>query len=103
VDYINDGPAVLWGLSELQPGDEVQVHLSDGTLYRYAVVWNERWPLTTIPWDRVFEVNGRDAVTLLTCGGSWDGHDYSDRRAVRAERTPSPSAEAEPGNLTPGG
>ena len=101
VDYIRYGPAVLWDLSELQPGDVVQVHLADGTLYRYAVVWNERWPVTAIPWDRVFEINERDAVTLLTCGGSWDGHDYSDRRAVRTERIHSPPAEA--GGLTPGG
>jgi len=102
VDYINYGPAVLWDLSELQPGDEVHVHLDDGTLYRYAVVWNERWPVTAIPWDRVFELNERDAVTLLTCGGSWDGHEYSDRRAVRAERIHSPPAGAG-SPLTPGG
>lgn len=101
VDYIDYGPAVFWDLSELQPGDEVQVHLTDGTLYRYAVVWNERWPLNAIPWNKVFEINGRDAVTLLTCGGSWDGHDYSDRRAVRAERIHSPPPEA--GGLIPGG
>ena len=101
VDYIDYGPAVLWDLSELLPGDEVQVHLTDGTLYRYAVVWNERWPLSAIPWDRVFGINERDAVTLLTCGGSWDGHDYSDRRAVRAERIHSPPAA--PGSPIPGG
>jgi LPXTG-site transpeptidase (sortase) family protein len=101
VDYIRYGPAVFWDLGELQPGDEVQVHLGDGTLYRYAVAWNEIWPASAIPWDRVFEINERDAVTLVTCGGSWDGHDYSDRRAVRAERIYTPPAET--GSLAPGG
>lgn len=96
VDYIDYGPAVFWDLSELEPGDRVLVLLEDGTAYQYAVVWNERWPLTDIPWDRIFGVNGHDAVTLVTCAGSWDGHEYSDRRAVRAEQVlgpfPAPSS-----------
>jgi hypothetical protein len=41
----------------------------------------------------VFGTNGHDAVTLLTCAGSWDGHEYSDRRAVRAERVYGPFPE----------
>ena len=90
VDYIRYGPAVFWDLSELKPGDEVEVRLDDGTVYHYAVVWNEKWPEGDIPWDRVFEMNGRDTVTLLTCAGSWDGQNYSDRRAVRAERAYGP-------------
>ncbi len=90
VDYIRYGPAVFWDLSELKPGDEVEVRLDDGTVYHYAVVWNEKWPEEDIPWDRVFEMNGRDAMTLLTCAGSWDGHNYSDRRAVRTERAYGP-------------
>jgi hypothetical protein len=64
--------------------------LDDGTVYHYAVVWNEKWSTQDMPWDKVFEVNGHDAVTLVTCAGSWDGHEYSDRRAVRAERTYGP-------------
>jgi LPXTG-site transpeptidase (sortase) family protein len=90
VDYIHYGPAVFWDLSELKPGDDVEIRLEDGTVYHYAVVWNERWPEEDMPWDKVFEINGRDAVTLLTCAGSWDGHNYSDRRAVRAERAYGP-------------
>jgi len=90
VDYIDYGPAVFWDLSELKPGDEVEVRLEDGTVYHYAVVWNEKWSVDDLPWDKVFEINGRDAVTLLTCAGSWDGHEYSDRRAVRAERAYGP-------------
>lgn len=93
VDYIRYGPAVFWDLSELEPGDEVEVLLEDGTAYRYAVVWNERWSIAEVPWERVFEVNGRDAVTLITCAGSWDGAEYSDRRGVRAERVYGPFPE----------
>ena len=93
VDYIRYGPAVFWDLSELEPGDEVRVLLDDGTVYHYAVVWNEKWPEGDVPWDRVFDMNGHDALTLLTCAGSWDGHNYSDRRAVRAERVYGPFQE----------
>jgi LPXTG-site transpeptidase (sortase) family protein len=90
VDYIHYGPAVFWNLSELKPGDEVDVRLDDGTVYHYAVVWNQKWSTEDIPWSQVFEVNSHDAVTLVTCAGSWDGHEYSDRRAVRAERVYGP-------------
>jgi LPXTG-site transpeptidase (sortase) family protein len=90
VDYIHYGPAVFWDLSKLKPGDEVEVRLEDGTVYHYAVVWNETWSVEDIRWDKIFEVNGRDAVTLITCAGSWDGHEYSDQRVVRAERAYGP-------------
>jgi sortase (surface protein transpeptidase) len=93
VDYIHYGPAVFWNLSELKPGDDVEIRLDDGTVYHYAVVWNQKWPEEDIPWDSVFGINGDDAVTLLTCAGSWDGHNYSDRRAVRAERAYGPFPE----------
>jgi LPXTG-site transpeptidase (sortase) family protein len=93
VDYIHYGPAVFWDLNKLKPGDEVEVRLDDGTVYHYAVVWNDKWHLEDIPWDTVFETNGHDAVTLVTCAGSWDGHEYSDRRAVRAERVYGPFLE----------
>jgi LPXTG-site transpeptidase (sortase) family protein len=90
VDYIHYGPAVFWDLSKLKSGDEVEVRLEDGTVYHYAVIWNDKWSVEDIPWDRVFEINGHDAVTLVTCAGSWDGHEYSDRRVVRAERVYGP-------------
>lgn len=91
VDYINYGPAVFWDLSELKPGDEIRVVLEDGTVYRYAVVWNKKWQLEDIPWDEVFKINGHDAITLITCAGSWNGREYDSRRAVRAERIVGPA------------
>jgi LPXTG-site transpeptidase (sortase) family protein len=93
VDYIHYGPAVFWNLDELKPGDEVDVRLADQTVYHYAVVWNQESPLDEINWDQVFGINSHDAVTLVTCGGSWDGHEYSDRRFVRAERVYGPMLE----------
>jgi len=93
VDYIHYGPAVFWDLDKLKPGDEVDVRLADGITYHYAVVSNGKSAVDDIRWDQVFGVDGHDAVTLLTCAGSWDGHEYSDRRIVRAERVYGPMLE----------
>ena len=85
VDYIRYGPAVFWDLNKLDLGDKIEVKLADGTVYVYSVTWNERVPQDQIPWDRWLANDAMDMVTLITCGGSWDGRDYSDRRAVRGD------------------
>ena len=97
VDYIDYGPAVFWDLDKLEPGDRVKVKLADGMVYAYSVVWNERSPQSDIPWDRWLANDGMDMVTLLTCAGSWDGAEYSDRRAVRAELVSVTGAPTEVG------
>jgi hypothetical protein len=66
-------------------------------VYAYSVVWNERSPQGDIPWDRWLANDGMDMVTLLTCAGSWDGAEYSDRRAVRAELVSVTGAPTEVG------
>jgi len=87
VDYINYGPAVFWDLSELEEGDEVEVHLTDGTVYRYSVTWNKTFPWSDMPWDYVLQPeNGNESVTLMTCSGAWTGSQYTNARVVRAER-----------------
>lgn len=87
VDYIDYGPAVFWDLSELGEGDEVEVHLTDGTVYRYAVTWNKTFPWSDMPWDYVLQSeNGNESVTLMTCSGAWTGSQYTNARVVRAER-----------------
>ena len=87
VDYINYGPAVFRDLDKLEAGDQVKIKLADGTVYLYSVVWSDRYPQAEIPWDRWLADDGMDMVTIITCAGTWDGRDYSDRRAVRAELT----------------
>jgi hypothetical protein len=87
VDYINYGPAVFWDLDQLSEGDEVEVRLTDGTVYRYVVRWNETFPWSDMPWDYILQSeNGHESVTLMTCSGAWTGSQYTDARVVRAER-----------------
>jgi LPXTG-site transpeptidase (sortase) family protein len=87
VDYINYGPAVFWDLDQLSEGDEVEVRLTDGTVYRYVVRWNETFSWSDMPWDYILQSeNGHESVTLMTCSGVWTGSHYTDARVVRAER-----------------
>jgi LPXTG-site transpeptidase (sortase) family protein len=99
VDYINYGPAVFWHLKDLVAGDMVEVRLIDGTVYRYRVFsldyvganpTEEELRAITGPSDV-------DMVTMITCGGSFDGSQYDQRVIVRAERVYddiAPSAES---------
>ena len=103
VDYINYGPAVFWNLSNLAAGDAIKVQLTDGTLYTYNVT--ELYSVTSTPSeDELRTIVGptdTEIVTLITCGGNFDGVEYDSRTIVRAERvydTVPPSADAPPVN-----
>ncbi len=94
VDYINYGAAVFWHLKDLGAGDVVEVHLEDGTIYKYQVV-----NVQSVPAEPTQEVlasivgqTDTDVVTLITCGGAWDGREYDQRVIVRATRVLDTSA-----------
>jgi len=94
VDYINYGPAVFWHLKDLEQGDPVEVHLEDGTVYKYAVESLHYVPAEPTQ-EELASIVGKtdtDVVTLITCGGSWDGHEYDQRVIVRATRVLDTSA-----------
>jgi LPXTG-site transpeptidase (sortase) family protein len=103
VDYINYGPAVFWNIKDLVAGDTVEVHLVDGTVYTYKV-----YSLSYVSAEPTEEElrgivgpSDTDQVTMITCGGAFDGHQYDQRVIVRAERvydTVPPSADAPPTN-----
>jgi len=87
VDYINYGPAVFWNLKDLELDDAVEVRLVDGTVYTYRVVAKEQVYAATANIGEIVGGTPRDIVTLITCGGSWDGQQYDQRVIVRAART----------------
>ena len=86
VDYINIGPAVFWNLKDLEQGDGVEVLLVDGTVYRYAVVSREQVYAATADVGEIVGATPREIITLITCGGTFDGSQYDQRVIVRAER-----------------
>jgi sortase (surface protein transpeptidase) len=83
-------------LAKAEPGDEIDVVMENGLLYKYKVFRKQRYDVDTIPmgdliWpkDRPTE---KEWVTLITCGGRFVATqanglgEYRDRDVVVAER-----------------
>lgn len=87
VDYLNYGPAVFWNLSKIRPGDEVAVRLKDGTVLRYTVTVSYSIPVDQLDIQGLIAPTSTEAVTLITCGGTYANNAYSHRIIVRAIRT----------------
>jgi len=84
VDYIHVGPAVFWSLRDLQPGDRVTVNTPNGPI-TYAIEWS-KWAEPDIDFTQFVQKTGYDAITLVTCIGTFSGHEYSNRFIVRGRR-----------------
>jgi LPXTG-site transpeptidase (sortase) family protein len=97
VDYHDVGPAVFWGIRDLKEGDEIQVLLADGTLYRYEVTALNSFEAGAAPVDEIVGPTPNEVVTLITCTGTFysSSREYSHRLVARAERLPElPSGQA---------
>lgn len=84
--------AVFWGLKDLQPGDPILVHGSDGRTYTYLVQWNRTYDTDSAPLqDLIGGSTDTAEITLITCDGVFDhtAHEYLSRRFVRAVLAPS--------------
>ncbi len=66
------GPAVFYGLSSLQRGDQIMVTRRDSVTVRFTVHSVERFPLEHFPANRVYRRGGRPGLVLITCGGNYD-------------------------------
>lgn len=98
VDYIHVGHAVFWNLQYLHMNDLIEVHLQDGTVYRYAVKSLNPYDAATAPVDQIVGPTQVETVTLITCGGTFSSasHQYDKRLVVRAERIPDNPAQLPP-------
>ncbi len=94
VDYINVGKAVFWNLKDLNEGDQIDIQLEDGTVYRYAVNFKQQYDAATAPVDQIVGPTPTDSVTLITCSGAFNTttKQYDKRLVVRAERIPLDAA-----------
>jgi LPXTG-site transpeptidase (sortase) family protein len=84
---------VFYRLRELKLGDTIFVKLDDGTEAQYRVIGNVAAPYDDPSVVQVMGPAGRDVITLITCGGTWEvdpsrplGGNYTHRVIVRAER-----------------
>lgn len=105
VDYINVGKAVFWGLKDLNQGDEIQVRLEDGTVYKYQVNFKQQYDAATAPVEEIVGPTPSETITLITCSGTFNTttRQYDKRLVVRAERVseqppgePSAAAASQP-------
>jgi LPXTG-site transpeptidase (sortase) family protein len=88
VDYYTGEPAVFGRLSGVKLGDMIYVVLGDGTPIAYQVAQSYYVTPYTADVTEIFGITANDAITFVTCGGTWDAvaHDYSHRLIVRAMR-----------------
>ncbi|HWC28695.1 MAG TPA: sortase [Dehalococcoidia bacterium] len=88
LDYANYGAAVFYRLRDLRPGDELQVVLADGTEVAYAVESVTEYEEATAPVADIVGRTPNEAITLITCAGSFDRSNllYNKRLVVRGAR-----------------
>lgn len=72
VDMAGFGPGAFFELDRLVPGDEVLVHMSDGTVLRFETVDIARVPKERLDVDKIFDHTGPPRLTLITCGGAFN-------------------------------
>jgi sortase (surface protein transpeptidase) len=88
VDYWDVGPAVFRNVANLVQGSQINVSGEDGTIYTYAVESVERVTIAELTQDNINEIVGRTnyaALTLITCGGQFNGQEYEQRDIIRAK------------------
>lgn len=98
VDYWGVGPSVFYNLTDVSTGALIDVVGRNGVVYTYAVTNSRRVNIQTLT---VEEINSPDlvghtdypALTLITCGGTFDGQEYLERDIVRAELVSVQGAE----------
>jgi LPXTG-site transpeptidase (sortase) family protein len=93
-DWRGYGPAVFWELEDLERGDIIEVELLDGSLVRYAVTAGHTYPVADLDMREILARTEEETLTLITCAGDFEDHDYTDRHVVRAVRIGAVPAQA---------
>lgn len=86
VDYINVGPAVLWDMHTLAPGDLVQIRMEDGTVIEYHIEFNKTVPANNANWEGIVAATGDESVTIITCVGDFVAGHYTNRQIAWGRR-----------------
>jgi LPXTG-site transpeptidase (sortase) family protein len=79
-------PGVFYDLASLQPGDIIEVTLSDGSVRSYRVTSTVDYDLSSVDMGALLDGReGVESITLMTCSGPGDGGRYPQRTVVLAE------------------
>jgi hypothetical protein len=74
-----EGPAVFYRLSELEPGDEIDITRDDGSVVTYVVDRLEQFDKDQFPTEQVYGDATEPELRLITCGGEFDTEERSYR------------------------
>lgn len=66
------GPAVLFYLGQLEPGDTIEIDREDGSTATFRVDKLERYPQSSFPTSLVYGDIDHAGLRLITCSGSYD-------------------------------
>jgi hypothetical protein len=91
VDYWDTGPAIFQGVPSLVPGDVINVVGDNGETYQYQVEWAQLFDVASQLTPEVIQKDivgdtGQESLTLITCGGEFNGSEYLQRFVVRANK-----------------
>lgn len=100
VDYWGVGPSVFYTVADIPEGSLIDITGKNGAVYTYEVTSVARIDLTTITVEELNspEVVGRTdypALTLITCGGNFNGQEYTERDIVRGQLVSVQGVESE--------
>ncbi len=59
-------------LGSMEPGDEINVALDDGTERRYLVTERTMYDKNDLPRERIWRTTGDEQLVLITCGGDFN-------------------------------
>ncbi|MFD3971054.1 class F sortase [Streptomyces cyaneofuscatus] len=82
-------PAVFFELTELEPGDRIDVSREDGTTAEFTVDRTATYPKDDFPTVEVYRNLDHAGLRLITCGGAYSEKDsrYADNVVVYASLT----------------
>jgi LPXTG-site transpeptidase (sortase) family protein len=92
-------PGAFTSLKDLHEGDIIRIRSEEGREFAYQVTGTFSIdPTDPDARDILAATEGKETVTLITCGGDWEpdpdderlGGDYSERVVVKAERIEDP-------------
>lgn len=86
VDSRVQGRGAFYPLRAAKPGDRVEVVTRDGSVTSYRVVAREMLSKRALPLEELFRRDGREVLTLITCGGRYlrEAGGYQDNVVVTA-------------------
>jgi hypothetical protein len=91
VDYWDVGPAIFQAVPSLVAGDVLRVIGENGETMEYALEWSRLYDVATeltpeVIQQEIVGETGQESLTLITCGGEFNGTEYLQRWVLRANK-----------------